>query len=289
MFLVWWRVIVTIFAHQLGRYNEELLGVLHHEGGHAGQDRVAGLSRMNMSLRRWQIICPTWSSSGFSHRGHTRWVIKIVAREEADILFSASRACTVYTYSQILWKAVRDVDYRGAMEHVQEVFQQPTLRTGHQLNIKDQQPQLGIIESKYWHKIPQLIFDVPDCKEKHLQEQPQAWQPIIPVFPSEASDCLEAEVGKQGLLQSTQQGLQRGGCLVHAATQLHTILYFNQQLMQYHAIPELLLVQVQPLTVFQPFQKLLLLPHGSILPENPFLLKWPIQSKELDHLQLFVF
>ena len=44
---------------------------------------------------------------------------------------------------------VRDVDYRGAMEHVQEVFQQPTLRTGHQLNIKDQQPQLGIIESKY--------------------------------------------------------------------------------------------------------------------------------------------
>ena len=184
---------------------------------------------------------------------------------------------------------VRDVDYRGAMEHVQEVFQQPTLRTGHQLNIKDQQPQLGIIESKYWHKIPQLIFEVPDCKEKHLQEQPQAWQPIIPVFPSEAGDCLEAEVGKQGLLQSTQQGLQRGGCLVHAATQLHTILYFNQQLMQYHAIPELLLVQVQPLTVFQPFQKLLLLPHGSILPENPFLLKWPIQSKELNHLQLFVF
>ena len=104
MFLVWWRVIVTIFAHQLGRYNEELLGVLHHEGGHAGQDRVAGLSRMNMSLRRWQIICPTWSSSGFSHRGHTRWVIKIVAREEADILFSASRACKVY--SQIQWKAV---------------------------------------------------------------------------------------------------------------------------------------------------------------------------------------
>ena len=30
-------------AHQLGWNNEELLGVLHHEGGHAGQDRVARL------------------------------------------------------------------------------------------------------------------------------------------------------------------------------------------------------------------------------------------------------
>ena len=33
-------------AHQLGWHDEEQLGVLHHERGHAGQDRVAGLSKL---------------------------------------------------------------------------------------------------------------------------------------------------------------------------------------------------------------------------------------------------
>ena len=31
-------------AHQLGWDDEEQLGVLHHERGHAGQDRVASLN-----------------------------------------------------------------------------------------------------------------------------------------------------------------------------------------------------------------------------------------------------
>ena len=36
-------------AHQLGGHDEELLGVLHHEGGHARQDRVARLQTMRWS------------------------------------------------------------------------------------------------------------------------------------------------------------------------------------------------------------------------------------------------
>ena len=36
-------------AHQLGWDDEEQLGVLHHERGHARQDRVAGL---NITVRQ---------------------------------------------------------------------------------------------------------------------------------------------------------------------------------------------------------------------------------------------
>ena len=47
---------------------------------------------------------------------------------------------------------------------------------------------------------------------------------------------------------------------------------------------ELLLVQVQPLATLQPFQELLFLSQGSILPEDPLLLQRPIQSEVFNNL-----
>ena len=41
-------------AHQLGWDDEEQLGVLHHERGHAGQDRVASLNIIVRQLCLWE-------------------------------------------------------------------------------------------------------------------------------------------------------------------------------------------------------------------------------------------